>query len=114
MHTACFQKLPSIARESVPKTKKSLGLSSEALAAGEGFESPMGDFRSYYLMLPNAAKCCGARVLEKYQFRFCQSVLTGFTVLRVRVRVKMTFNLEFIKPEDDSPNPLPTKNGPPQ
>ena len=84
------------------------------LAAGEGFESPMGDFRSYYLMLPNAAKCCGARVSEKYQFRFCQSVLTGFTVLRVRVRVKMTFNLEFIKPEDDSPNPLPTKNGPPQ
>ena len=84
------------------------------LAAGEGFESPMGDFRSYYLMPPNAAKCCGARVLEKYQFRFCQSVLTGFTVLRVRVRVKMTFNLEFIKPEDDSPNPLPTKNGPPQ
>ena len=114
MHTACFQKLPSIARESVPKTKKSLGLSSEALAAGEGFESPVRNFKPCHLMPPNAAKCCGARVLGKYQFRFCQSVLTGFSVLRVRIRVKMTFNLEFIKPEDDSPSPLPTKNGPPQ
>nr|DAF26477.1 MAG TPA: Ribonuclease H-like protein [Caudoviricetes sp.] len=57
------------------KLKKNLGTIAvprfSQLAAGEGFESPVGDFKPYRLMSSNAAKYCGARVSEKYQFMFC-------------------------------------------
>ena len=50
---------------------KPCGSKDSSMAAGEGFESPVRNFKPCHLMPPNAAKCCGTTDLRFYYFKCC-------------------------------------------